>query len=192
MLPDEYLDKITSAHISRPRYMAWLKALLELVCDAGTCTEAMDEAFYIETASGAQLDVIGNIVGISRKLPFTSQYVGDGIMADPEYRNAIKAKILFNQWDGTNGGLPLLWQAIYPSLQMTFHDNQNMSMNIEVRGSVSNELSEMIQAGMIVPVPAGVSVTYTIYNSEIPAVEVGTDTGLYEFGNDAFPNQGST
>lgn len=192
MLPDEYLDKITSAHISRERFMAWLKALLELICDAGTCVEGIDSAFNLENAVGIQLDIIGDIVGISRKLPYASQYVGDGIMADTEYRNAIMAKILFNQWDGTNETLPLLWQSIYPSLQMTFHDNQNMTMDVEVRGVISSELSEMIQAGMIVPVPAGVGVTYTIYNTNIPAVEVGMDTGLYEFGNDAFPNQGST
>ena len=190
MLPNEYLDKITSAHISRPRYMEWLEALLQLVCDAGTCSEGFDLAFYLETAVGKQLDMIGAIVGISRELPYASQYIDDGILADTEYRNAIMAKILFNQWDGTNQSLPLLWQAIYPSLQMTFHDNQDMTMSVEVRGTISNELSEMIQAGMIVPVPAGVGVTYTIYNTDIPAASVGMDGGIIEFGNDDFVRQG--
>ena len=160
-----------------------------MVCDAGTLAEGMDLAFYVESATGAQLDMVGACVGIGRELPFASQYAAGGIMEDAEYRNAILAKILRNQWDGTNGSLPLLWQTVYPSLQMEFTDNQNMTISVTVRGTVSNVLSEMIQAGMIVPVPAGVGVTYTIYNSDIPAVEIGMDTGLYEYGEDAFPNQ---
>ena len=172
--------------------MAWVASLLELACAAGTLAEGMDAAFYIETASGAQLDMIGAIVGINRELPFASAHVADGLMADVDYRNAILAKILRNQWDGTNSTLPLLWQTIYPSLQMEYTDNQNMTMTVTVRGAVSNTLSEMIQAGMIVPVPAGVGVTYIIYNSEIPPAELGVDTGLYEYGNDALQNQGTT
>lgn len=189
MIPDEYLEKITSAHITRPRFMAWLRALLDLACASGTLAEMMDAAFYIEQAVGAQLDVIGNIVGISRKLPYTSTSMADGVMQDSEYRNAIKAKILRNQWDGTNGSLPLLWQAVYPSLQMSYTDNQDMTMTVTVRGSVSTSLNEMIQAGMIVPVPAGVGVTYIVYNSEIPAAELPMGTGLLEYGNDAFEKQ---
>lgn len=192
MIPDEYLEKITSAHISRTRFMAWLKALLELVCAAGTLAEGMDAAFFVENAVGKQLDMIGAVVGISRELPFSSAHITDGVMADTEYRNAILAKILRNQWDGTNGSLPLLWQAVYPSLQMEYTDNQDMTMTVTVRGAISNELSEMIQAGMIVPVPAGVGVTYIIYNSEIPPAELYTGTGLYEFGQDAFENQATT
>ena len=192
MLPDEYLEKITSAHITRERFMAWLRALVEMACQAGTLAEGMDEAFNVETAVGAQLDMIGAVVGISRELPYASQYVTGGVMADTEYRNAINAKILRNQWDGTNGSLPLLWQSVYPSLQMSYTDNQDMSMTVTVTGAISNSLSEMIQAGMIVPVPAGVSVTYVIVNNLIEPVEVGVDTGLYEFGEDAFPNQGET
>lgn len=190
MLPNEYLDKITSAHISRPRFMDWLAALLDLVCQAGTLMEGMDSAFYVENAVGKQLDMVGAIVGISRELPFASQYVTNGLMADEEYRSAILAKILRNQWDGTNESLPLLWQSVYPSLQMEYTDNQDMTISVTVRGSVSNALNEMIQAGMIVPVPAGVGVTYTIYNSEIPAAEVGMDGGLFEYGNDDMVRQG--
>ena len=192
MLPDEYLEKVTSAHISRERFMAWLQALLELACDSGTVAEAIDAAFYVEQASGVQLDIIGKIVGLSRELPYTSTQMTDGVMQDPEYRNAIKAKILRNQWDGTNQSLPPLWQAIYPSLQMSYVDNQDMTMTVTVQGDVNGALNELIQAGMIVPVPAGVGVSYIIHNTTIPAAELAMDSGLYEYGNDAFPNQAST
>ena len=191
MLPDEYLDKITSAHISRPRFMEWLASLLELVCAAGNVAGEMDLAFYVGSAAGAQLDMIGAIVGISRVLPFASEYTEGGIMEDSEYRSAILAKILRNQWDGTNESLPLLWQAVYPSLQMMYTDNQDMTIDVTVTGTISNTLSEMIQAGMIVPVPAGVGVSYTIYNSDIEPAELGMDGGLFEYGNDDFVRQGT-
>ena len=192
MIPDEYLEKVTSAHISRVRFMAWLKALLELACAAGTLSEGMDAAFYVESASGKQLDMIGKLVGISRELPFASSYITGGVMPDPEYRSAILAKILRNQWDGTNETLPTLWQAVYPSLQMEYTDGQDMTMTVTVQGAISNSMSEMIQAGMIVPIPAGVGVTYIIINNTIEPADVGMGTGLYEYGNDAFPNQGES
>lgn len=190
MISDEYLARITSAHITRPRFMAWLKVLLDMLCEYGTTVEGMNALFYIDNASGKQLDIVGEMVGASRALPFTSEYATDGMLSDADYRAFIRAKILQNMWDGTNETLPGLWSAVYPSLQMSYVDNQDMTMTITVEGDISNSISELIQAGMIIPCPSGVLQIYSIQTTTIEPADVGLGTGLYEYGNDEFPNQG--
>lgn len=190
MNSEAYLNKITSAHITRERFMAWLRALLDTLCDFGTVIENMNRAFYVEEAVGKQLDIVGAYAGASRALPYTSAYSDDGRLNDADFRALIKAKILQNMWDGLNESLPGLWQAVYPSLQMSYTDNMDMSMTITVTGDISNSLSELIQAGMIVPCPAGVHQTFIINTGAIPVAEIAMGTGLYEFGNDDLPNQG--
>lgn len=185
MISDQYLQKVTSAHISRPRYMAWLKVLLDMLCEYGSVAERMALAFYVENAVGAQLDAIGAQVGASRYIAgLASDALDDG-----DYRSYIKAKILCNMWDGTNESLPALWNSVYPSLQMVFVDNQDMTMTVTVTGDISPALSQMIQTGMIIPCPSGVSQTYIVNTATIEPAEVMIGTGLYEFGNDEFPNQ---
>lgn len=183
-----YLNKITSVHITRTRFMAWLKEALDVFCEIGSVFETMNAAFYIESAVGEQLDVIGKTVGASRALPFTSQY-GSGYLNDDDYRSYIKARILQNMWDGTNESLPLLWQAIYPQLEMSYVDGQDMTMVISIRGNVSNTMTELIQSGLIVPSPDGVKQEFIITTGTITAAEISVGTGLYEYGNDDFPNQ---
>lgn len=185
-----YLDRITSAHITRPRFMAWLKVLLDMLCEYANVAQGMNLAFYVESAVGDQLDAVGKLVGASRALPYTSTFATDGLLGDTDYRSYIRAKILQNMWDGTNESLPGLWQSVYPSLQMSYVDNMDMSMSITVTGDISDAMTEMIQAGLIVPKPAGVSQTIVVNTTTIPAAEVSLGTGLYEYGNDEFPNQG--
>lgn len=189
MNSDEYLARITSAHISRPRFMAWLKALLDMLCEYGTAVEQMNALFSLDQAVGQQLDFVGEMVGASRALPFTSVLFESGMMNDRDYRAFIRAKILQNMWDGTNETLPGLWSAVYTDLQLSYVDNQDMTMTITVTGDISETLSELIQAGMIVPCPSGVQQIYNINTTTIEPAEIGVGTGLYEFGNDDFPNQ---
>ena len=190
MTSDEYLAKITSAHITRPRFMAWLKVLLDMLCEYGTAVEQQNALFYIDNASGKQLDVVGSLVGASRALPFTSTTFSDGLLSDNDYKQFIRAKILQNMWDGTNESLPGLWSAVYPSLQMSYVDNQDMTMTITVEGDISTAMAELIQAGLIIPCPSGVLQIYSIQTTTIEPADVSIGTGLYEFGNDEFPNQG--
>lgn len=180
-----YLEKITSAHISRPRYMAWLKALLDMLCTYGTLTESMAAAFFVDNAYGAQLDAIGAQVGANRHIAGLST----DVLSDADYRSYIKAKILCNMWDGTNASLPELWNTVYPSLQMNFVDGMDMTMTVTVTGDISTALSQMIQTGMIIPCPSGVGQTFIVNTTTIEPAEVEIGTGLYEFGNDEFFNQ---
>lgn len=153
-----YLDLITSEHKTKPNFIAWLTAALGTVNDGLSTTESINATFDIDRAIGNQLDIIGQIVGRSRSLPFQP---GDGsspTLNDKNYRIALKAKIAQNQWDGTIPSIYTIWNNSFSDLTMNIVDNQNMTMSvlIDSSGQIDPVIIEMIAAGYIVPKPAGV------------------------------------
>lgn len=188
MLKSDYLGKITSAHCNRPKYMAWLSSLVGVLVDHGELALAMPDDFGLETAVGVQLDVIGALVGADRKLPF-SPSSGSAYLSDANYRRYIKSKILFNNWNGTNETLPSLWQAAYPRINMTYVDGMDGTMTVTLTGDVSALMQEMIQAGILIPVPAGIRLVYVIQTVSIPTYDIKANTGLFESAQATFPEQ---
>ena len=181
-----YLKKITSAHCDQPKYMEWLRVLLKVAGDCSKLIESIPFHFSLMNAVGKQLDLIGSMFGVSRVMVYTADA---GPLNDDDFRDYIRAQILRAQWDGQNGGLYALWQSIYPEYSLTFTDNMDMSIHIQVMGDMSPALTEMIQAGMILPVPMGVSVTYTVIAFVIPPSDVKTGVGLYGAGEHGIDRQ---
>ena len=66
--PDDYLGKITSEHRGKPRFSATVEANVSPIADAQAFLAGIPEAYDLDTAIGAQLDVVGEWVGISRKI----------------------------------------------------------------------------------------------------------------------------
>lgn len=179
MLPSSYTKKVTSAHISCPKYIAWLDALIRRVCETGNLLLSIPTQFSVRKATGRQLDVIGNSVGVSRSLPYTST---EGLLSDADYRLFILAKILRSRWDGQMGSLISLWQRVYPEISIKIVDNLDMTVSIEVTGDITPAMSEMIQTGLILPIPTGVKATYSVIAFKIPPRTVNLDTGLVAQG----------
>lgn len=65
-----YLSLLTSEYQNAPRLLAWLQALLTVTDDINACRESFQAAFDIDQAIGVQLDVLGQLVGVGRTLPF--------------------------------------------------------------------------------------------------------------------------
>ena len=128
---NEYTNLVAGAHFDKPLFKRWIYELTQPQLIARQRLEQLQEDFDVDLAVGLQLDAIGVRVGVSRYLPvkLTDIYFAfddvDGIgfdfgvwrgRFDPEdgmtrlddstYRAVIKAKILQNRWDGTNGTLP--------------------------------------------------------------------------------------
>lgn len=164
----EYLALIPSHHQDKPKYMAWLRAVLTMWVDLINCALDIDRAFSVESAVGPQLDWVGQMVGVSRKLPFTPSE-GSRNLNDTDYRRLIKATIAQNAWDGTNESLPKLLNDSFPELGITVTDNMDMTMKAVVRGSFTQLQIEMLNADLLIPRPAGVGMTY-----EVPGVESET------------------
>ena len=109
---------------------------------------------------GAQLDIIGQIVGQSRTMTFQPSDSVSPILDDTTYRTLLLAKIALNQWDGNMGSMAATWQTLFPGGTIAVQDNQDMTMNVYVTGAFTSILVDLINNGLIVPRPEGVLVNY--------------------------------
>lgn len=189
MESSEYLSKVTSAHFSKPKYMAWLKVLFDMLAGYGNAVAAIPAAFSLDSAVGKQLDWVGSLVGASRQLEYTSTANPSGELADNDFREYIRAKIIFNRWDGCNESLPALWQMAYPAIEMSYTDNQDMTMTVYLSGDIPEIMQELIQRGMLIPSPAGVRMEYNITSENIPALDVPVRMGYFESAEIDMPNE---
>lgn len=63
-----YSNLITSEHNQKPNFMSLIGSVVGAAADAVVSTQAIQPAFNLETAIGAQLDVLGLWIGQSRKI----------------------------------------------------------------------------------------------------------------------------
>lgn len=169
-MSDQYLNIITSQHRQQPKYIAMVSAFLRKINDAKVLLDAWDLHFGLNESFGAQLDVIGEIVGRKRKLDF--QPVGySAVLDDENYRLVIKAKILQNQWDGTNQSIKTLFNSVFPDKTLVIQDNQDMTMKATIIG-LENELhKQLLNHGYIIPKPSGVGLEVSIITNKIFAFD---------------------
>lgn len=168
-----YLDGIASQHKTRPRFMAHLTAILEKIDGAHGAAKELPRAFYVRDAVGAQLDAIGSIVGASRR--FSSSLLPDQPteLSDDVYRRLIQATIVRNQWDGTNGTFDEIWQTTLGNdLNATYHDNQDMTMDIDILGDIEPIMTELILSGKFLPQPMGGRVIVNLRTESIVSATV--------------------
>jgi hypothetical protein len=95
-----YVNLLTSQYQNSTNLIAWLSACLGIFIDVGLTLSTLPSEFDIEAAIGAQLDVVGLLVGVSRTLPFQPSGGESPILDDATYRLLIRAKTFKNQWDG--------------------------------------------------------------------------------------------
>ena len=77
-----YLNRITSEHKVQPKFMGLVEARLKPFIDIFECLEEIDKAFDLDTATGNQLDIIGEYVGVKRLLNFQPTYA-DAVLTYP-------------------------------------------------------------------------------------------------------------
>jgi len=123
-----------------------------------------DTSLDLDSAIGAQLDALGEIVGASRTVGFTPSNGVSPVLDDDTYTLYIKAKIAQNQWDGTPTSLYYIWLTLFPSGNIVVADNQNMTATIFLSGSFTSIIQDLILNGYIVPRPEGVQYSYTFAN----------------------------
>lgn len=155
-----YLNRITSQYADKPRFMGWLTALLEKVEPAHGVSETMAGCFDVSTATGSQLDVIGEIVGMSRVITdqFTNSDENAKEFDDAQYRRLVQTKIIANQWNGQQGSITEVWEnAMDESLRAVYHDNQDMTITVDLIGDYQPLDVELVLRGFIVPKPMGVT-----------------------------------
>jgi len=183
---DDYLSLITSEHSDKPKFIATVTATIQPLVDAFAALTAVPPLFDIDTASGAQLDVVGQWVGRSRYLsqPLTGVYfsfetagVGfdqgtwlgpndptTGMVALPDepYRTLLKAVIAANDWDGTIPQAYEVWSTVFDGtgISILIQDGNDMTMLFALFGGIPDAVTlALLTGGYIVLRPAGVQIS---------------------------------
>lgn len=189
-----WLNLITSEHNQKPNFIASLSAILQPIADEiATQCQMSGDAFNVDTAVGAQLDIIGLWVGVSRNIeePLTGVYfsfditgvgydqgvwkgpfdpsTGLAVLPDDAYRTLIYATIAANQWDGTIPGAYAAWAQAFPAdkqVPILIQDNGDMSMDIVLTQPNPDAVTlALFTEGYIKLKPAGVRL-----NAMVPSV----------------------
>ena len=183
MTINDYLSLITSAYVGQPNFTAMIELVLSIPIQVQNTLLAMIPGFDVDVAVGAQLDIIGQWVGISRNvhIPLTGVYfswddtVYDGwdfgnwqpgnapttitVLPDDAYRTLIYGKISANQWNGTTEGAYAIWSAIFPQFEILIQDNCNMSYDLAIVGGIVDSLTLALITGGYIPLkPEGIRI----------------------------------
>lgn len=152
----KYTDLITNYHRGKPLFTQHVDLSTRPLTDVSTSLSTLIAAFDIDTATGNQLDILGEWIGRSRTVsePISGIYFSfdeDGIgfdqgvwqgpydpdegftqLSDDVYRFVLKVKIAINQWDGKNDTVTtILDNALAGSgLRLVVVDNQDMTISI--------------------------------------------------------------
>lgn len=158
---EDYVLILTSQYQLAENFKDWLRHNVDICKDGMLAANQMNNDFDIDFASGIQLDMIGEIVGQSRTLPFQPTDGSDPELDDATYRMLLKAKVALNHWDGQLLSIEQKWVSIFPNTSIYITDNQDMSLTISVLGEISYLIQDLIEHDMIVPRPQGVRFNYT-------------------------------
>lgn len=132
---------------------------IEVLTNAASGDELMlqlQEAFNVDTAIGAQLDLIGQLVGASR--------YG---LSDDEYRILIKFKIIVNNASATMESID---NAIYDTFGKAIlaTNNQDMTMTYIIEPFYRNVVEAAYKLGFLpIPIGVGVNVILMVPNPDL-------------------------
>lgn len=185
----EYTRLITSEHADKPKFTAMVEAVSGAFVNSQNFLNSVPSAFDLDEAVGAQLDILGLWIGVSRRIrvPISNVYfswdtadVGwdqgvwlqstdatstISVLDDDTYRLVLRAKIGANNWDGSIiTAAPILSEIFGGSgTYVQIRDNGDMSFTAYVLGPKPSALKMALISGGYIPIkPAGVSVNYGI------------------------------
>lgn len=184
---EQYLRLITSEHRDRPKFRATVSALAQPYADDLVVLARMQTLFDLDTATGAQLDIVGQWIGVSRQLSVALPDVwfswdtvdlgwDEGSWRDPRdpttevitlpddaYRTLLRARVVNNQWDGTIPNAYEVWDTMFEGTGFTIDitDNGDMTMDFTLRGPPPDSITlALLNTGLLSTRPAGVRATY--------------------------------
>lgn len=181
-----WLALITAEHADKPNYMATLSFVLQPFADDIAVLNTFTSSYDVDTAVGAQLDIIGKWVNASRNITtaitgvyFSLDTTGLGFdqgqwfnpfspttqlaqLADTDYRRLIKFKILINQWDGSAQQVYSAWNSAFTGTGLTLilQDIPGMRMAYGLLGTPDALTRQLFLGGYYAPRPSGVQIVY--------------------------------
>lgn len=187
--PADYLKLITSQYQNSDNYLSWINVFLEIIQDIQELSANLVNYFSFNTiventasfnnddyltiknesdftyfnfdaCAGDQLDILGQLLGQSRKIDFNPTDGGSPILDDDNYRILLKNKVLWNRWDGKAATMQDYWQQVFPGGKVVVQDNQNMTIDVFLYGAFTSIIVDLITNDYIVPRPQGVLMNY--------------------------------
>ena len=140
---NDYLSLFPGSTREKSRFMAVASAVLQQAVDLLAVVGELNAAFSPATTQGAQLDALGESLGLSRLDTMA------GVAATDEvYRDFIRKKLVRWGWDGTNKSVPGITEQLHAG--SVENDNQNGTVTVTGAGTQPAAAKE------IFPIPAGI------------------------------------
>ena len=169
-----YLNLITSEFRDKPKYIAMLTGVFGQFVSTANLMAYINSCLDPDIATGAQLDLIGQYIGQSRKLVFDVTGL-ETALSDEDYRFLLKAKIAQQAWDGTIEGIYKIWNELFDQAMFSIVDNQDMTCQLVINPATLTQIQiELILLNVIVPKPAGVSYTYQFLSRVLFSYDMDT------------------
>lgn len=174
-------SRVYGQYRNSPKLIEWLKINGVIANEIDAAADAIRLSYDIDGNSGAQLDIIGRVVGVDRgvigtvDLPTyefgdTSAEFGsdeiqfapldvasDDELSDEYYRVLLRAKIIQNTSDVTIDSIILGIEAILPnSSPIVLLDGEDMSFGIDILGAITDVERQILSTKDIIPKPQGV------------------------------------
>ena len=126
MTLEDYLGLFPGNTREKSRFMAVASAVLQQVVDLQAVVGELNAAFSPDSAQGAQLDVLGESLGLSR-LDTTA----GATATDEVFRDFIRKKLIRWGWDGTNKSVP----GIAEQMKAGSVEKDNLNGTVTVTGA---------------------------------------------------------
>ncbi len=158
-----YAKLLIIQYRDKPKAFATIKLLASLVVMDQLPNDVMS-AFDIDTAVGAQLDILGKYAGVQRRALTFSGWIE---LDDDDFRVMVKMKFIQNQSDNTLYSIQNLLFTFFPDVIRVF-DHKDMRMSYFFDSSVGSEqLAEAFIVQGSLPKPMGVQLSSLIYSANI-------------------------
>ncbi len=196
-----WISDITSEHISKPKFVSMVSATLQALADNIALLQSMPGLFDLDVAAGAQLDVCGQWIGLTRYIttPLTGVFFswdvdGQGWregswsadvnqtelveLPDLQYRTLLYARVAANHWNGSIPGAYAVWNAAFAATDygVLIQDLQGMHMCMALTGPVPDAVTlAMFTGGYLSLKPAAVRIDkyYTPVVNDAPYFAYG-------------------
>jgi hypothetical protein len=182
----KYMALVPPQHADKPKFMAFLAMLVQPIADIIALLEGMPDQFDLDDAIGAQLDIVGFWVGVTRDItvPLPNVYFSldtaglgldqgtlqgpfdstAGLLSLPNdaYRTLLRARIASNHWDGTIPGAYAAWNTLFAGtgFGILIGDGGDMSMLYALTGPIPDAVTlALFNGGYLALKPATVSIS---------------------------------
>lgn len=216
-------SRVATQYTASEKFLAYIRALLDASSELESVFQTIAEQADIDIAEGVNLDVIGEIVGISRIIPasiavkffgFEGQPGGDvfgeegalgigsrfreelesetatSVLADPEYRLLIRAKIVKNHAKGTNEDILLGLDYLFNASLTVVEDLGGMSIGVAIGRQLTFQEKAMVTGLDILPRPAGLRIKWRSTFDSAKYLGFDGQPGALSFGEEGQPSIG--